>query len=255
MKLSAVIHGFFLSRYDLAPSTQSKYRNAYAHLHAHLGDPDIEAITADRLRSVLSALSADGLAQNSLYTYYNAWASLWTWANDELGIENVIRQVRRPRWQDVVIEPFTEDDIRSLLQACEYGRQWTNRWGTVSRHRRPTADRDRAILLTLLDTGLRASELCALTLADYDDQRGRMLVRHGKGGKRRIVYPGRASQRAIWRYLAHREPEPVADDPFFVTRTGYPLRRDQLRQRLRSIAEVAQVPDVHPHRFRHTFAV
>jgi len=76
--------------------------------------------------------------------------------------------------------------------------------------RRPTARRDRAIILTLLDTGLRASELCSLRIGDVDLKSGKVIVRHGvggrsKGGKGRTVFMGKSTCRVVWRYLADRD--------------------------------------------------
>lgn len=68
--------------------------------------------------------------------------------------------------------------------------------------RRATARRDQAIILTLLNTGLRASELSALKVGDVDLKTGKVLVKHGrlggaKGGKGRTVYLGKAARRAV----------------------------------------------------------
>jgi integrase/recombinase XerD len=75
---------------------------------------------------------------------------------------------------------------------------------------RATARRDRTIILTLIDSGLRASELCSLRVADLDQVIGKITIRHGvnggaKGGKARFVYLGKTAQKAIWRYQAERE--------------------------------------------------
>ena len=75
---------------------------------------------------------------------------------------------------------------------------------------RPTFRRDQALILTLLDTGLRASELCSLRVEDVDIKTGRVEVRHGvyggaKGGKGRVVHLGRTARRPLWHYLAERE--------------------------------------------------
>lgn len=88
--------------------------------------------------------------------------------------------------------------------------------------RRTTARRDQAIILTLLDTGLRASELCSLTVGEVDLRTGRVDVKHGRaggaeGGKGRGVYLGKATRRSVWRYLAEREdgrdPKPRCSPP------------------------------------------
>ena len=79
-----------------------------------------------------------------------------------------------------------------MLKACIYSREANsvNRRRFVMR--RPTANRDQAILLTLVDTGLRALELCSLKIEDFDPKRGKLEIKHGveggaKGGKGRSV--------------------------------------------------------------------
>jgi len=68
----------------------------------------------------------------------------------------------------------------------------------------------RAIILVLLDTGLRATELCSLSIGDVDLKTGRVDVKHGagggaKGGKGRVVFLGKVARRSLWRYLVERE--------------------------------------------------
>jgi ATP/maltotriose-dependent transcriptional regulator MalT len=68
--------------------------------------------------------------------------------------------------------------------------------------RRPTANRDQAIILTLLDSGLRASEFSSLRIGDFDAKRGKLEIRHGveggaKGGKGRVVYLGERMQEML----------------------------------------------------------
>jgi integrase/recombinase XerD len=124
----------------------------------------------------------------------------------------------------------------------------------MTRSKRPTARRDVAIILTLLDTGLRASELCSLTLRDYQSKTGRLLVQHGKGNKSRFVFAGVRVQKAIWRYLLERDHVRPAD-PLFASKTENPIERNNLRHTLRQIGDNAGVERVHPHRLRHTFAI
>jgi len=44
-------------------------------------------------------------------------------------------------------------------------------------------------------------------------------------------------------------------DYIFVNEMGYPLERGSLLKLMYSIGERAGVPNTHPHRFRHTFAI
>lgn len=91
--------------------------------------------------------------------------------------------------------------------------------------RGPTTLRDCVIILFLLDTSLRASELCALEVGDIDLKRGKVSVKHGqrrgvKGSKGRVVYIGKTARKAVWSYLVSREDQENQDAPLFVGRTG-----------------------------------
>jgi site-specific recombinase XerD len=223
-------------------------------LAAHLGDVDIEAVTADHIRGYLAQCAADGLSERTVHDYYAIAGAMWTWAERELGIPHIIRRIETPRFRKPLIEPFTGDEIKALLAAAEWSADWSREGQKRTRSRRPTGRRDIAIILVLLDSGLRASELCDLEMRDYNGDTGRLHVRHGKGDKARAVYLGARAQQALWRYLADR-PVRNAASPLFATRTARPLNRTNLLHHLQRIGRNAGVDHVHPHRFRHTFAV
>lgn len=175
-------------------------------------------------------------------------SSLWTWAETKLQIPHVLRkQIKAPAYKKRKPNPFTVADLRVLLAHVER---------TTDGAKRDTALRDAAIVLTLLDTGLRASELCALTIADYDPTNARLHIVSGKskgGGKERFVVVGKRTQKTLWRYLAKRQTTPR--QPLFTTRSDGPLTRTDLRHLLVRLGKRAGIEHVHPHRFHHTFAI
>jgi len=125
---------------------------------------------------------------------------------------------------------------------------------------RPTYRRDEALILFLLDTGVRASELCALRLCDVDMGTGEVTIQHGKeggakGSTGRSVYIGKATRRTLWRYLVERGVENDEDAPLFTTIYDKPLNRDSLRLIFRRLGEAVGLKACHPHMFRHTFAI
>jgi integrase/recombinase XerC len=63
--------------------------------------------------------------------------------------------------------------------------------------------RNRTIILILLDSGLRASELANIKLADIDTERGWIKVL-GKGRRERVIRIGKVAQKSLWRYLMYR---------------------------------------------------
>ena len=79
--------------------------------------------------------------------------------------------------------------------------------------KRPLAVRDQAILELLYGTGLRTSELCNLLLTDFDAERRILLIRHGKGGKDRIVPVGEKAREALLAYLVLRRKAPPSKAP------------------------------------------
>lgn len=107
-----------------------------------------------------------------------------------------------------------------------------------------------AIVTTLLNTGLRVDELVRLTWADVtlSPRSGKAIIRKGKGDKARIV-PLNAPVREALRAL-----RPVATDgPVFRGKRG-PYTDRGVRNVLAVLGQHADVPHVHPHRFRHDTA-
>lgn len=258
MKISVAFEGFFLDKeLTFARTTIANYRRALGRFAQHVGsDKELEEISTADVRQYLIALRVEhGLSRRSVHDAWAILSSFWTWAEKILGMPHVIRgQIPAPEYTARAIEPFTEAEIQRLLKAAEYEREWITRKGNKARSKRPTAARERALVFTLLDSGLRASELCALTVGDYDAGRGRLRVRHGKGDKERYVVVGNRARKAIWFYLAGRN-EPTPAEPLFTTRSGGPLDRNNLRHIVGRLGVTAGVDDVHPHRFRHTFAI
>jgi integrase/recombinase XerD len=123
-----------------------------------------------------------------------------------------------------------------------------------------TAIRDCALILTLLSTGARISEICAANVGDFDPVEHSIKVAgkgKGRDHKERFVYVGNRATRALTRYLSTRgENRPT--DPLFcvMPENAYkPFTPDVMGRPLRRIGERAGVSHVHAHRFRHTFAV
>ena len=87
------------------------------------------------------------------------------------------------------IPTFKPEHIKALLLLCPPNRLW--------------GARDRAIILTLLHTGIRRGELCSLRLEDVDFNREEIKVT-GKGDKARRVYLSPEAQKAILGYLRLR---------------------------------------------------
>lgn len=124
---------------------------------------------------------------------------------------------------------YTRDDIRRLLEA-------TASYRTIHRLLEPHTFR--AILLVLYGAGLRIREALALRLADVDFAQALLLVRATKFYKSRLVPLGTHLQTALGQYATARRNGGHADRPdapFFVGRTGHPLRIPTVQQSFRQL--------------------
>jgi site-specific recombinase XerD len=107
------------------------------------------------------------------------------------------------------------------------------------------ANRNRALIELVYSAGLRSAEAVALDLGDVDFEQELVHVRHGKGGKDRVVPLGEEAAHLVGRYLHEGRPQLVggAENALFVSARGRRLDTSTLRR---------LVP--HPHRLRHAFA-
>lgn len=254
LTLSQAITGYMLAAQArrLSSHTLADYSNTYRKLIRHLaGDPPIADITPTILRQFILD---QPVSKKTALNYHSGLSALWTWlVSERLADFNPLDQVARPKPEKRAVNPFTEDDIRALLAAIPSSRAYTRPGKRECSHARPTADRDRAILLLLLDTGMRASELCDLQIHQCD-LKNRRIVAYGKGSKERVLPISARTAQAVWKYLATR-PQDLVDRPLITTGAGDPFDRFALLNLLKRIGSRANVPETNPHRFRHTFAI
>lgn len=270
LTLSRAIEGYLLyqTARGRSPNTIRNYRGELARFLAWVGDSQIDQITPQGIDQFMrylweefrithvgsTSISPRPLSRKSLR---NAWAALshfWKWTSGEFQLNNpfhvgAVTASTRP------ILGLTKEQTDQILKSCSVAKK---RKGPIEYYpRRPTARRDRAIVLTLLDTGMRVSELCGVDIGDLDLETGRIMV-SGKGSKRRFVYVGRLCRQAIWRYLTDRFPSTAADksQPLFVGRDGVSrMARQGVLLLTRRLGARVGIDGVHPHKFRHTFAV
>ena len=122
----------------------------------------------------------------------------------------------------------------------------------------PHGDRARGLIVVLWRAGLRIAEALALGEPDLDERRGALLVRHGKGGKRREVGMDDWGWEQLRPWMTRRAQLPVGrlfciiDGPT-CGRAGTP---SAVRSQLRRLAVQAGVRRrFAPHQLRHAHAV
>jgi integrase/recombinase XerC len=125
----------------------------------------------------------------------------------------------------------------------------------------PVAARDQAVLELAYSSGLRVGELVALDLADIDLSGLRVLVRHGKGAKDRLVPMGIPAAEALGAWLVLRPAllkklgDPKPEKALFLGRRGGRLQDREVRRIVdKRLLETALDSALSPHSLRHSFA-
>jgi site-specific recombinase XerD len=240
MPLSRAFEGFLLNcnARSLSVNTIIDYSRTIRKFSNFLQDDlPIRAITTKHIEAFLSAQT---ISKKSKLDYYVGLSSLWTWAmSEQLVDRHQVRALTPPRPEVRQVDPFSEDDIKRMNKETAGQSDYSLKM--------------RAIFLLLLDTGLRASEICSITINSLKLKEGYVIV-FGKGDKERRVEYGPRTSQALWKYIASRG-QIQPGDYLLVSRTGRKMDRDVLAHRIHAMGLRAGVENCHPHRFRHTFAV
>lgn len=221
--------------------TIKSYRLAADQLIEHAGDLPAEDYTSDMIAGFLAAV----LETRAPATARQRYASLrqlfrWLAAEGEIPTDPMDR-LKPPKVPEQPVPIVGEDELRRLLATCE-GNDWVER-------------RDRAILLTFIDTGIRLGEMAGLKVADVHLDL-EVAVVTGKGNRTRTVPFGSTTALALDRWLRARRRIPRTDrlPALWVSHKGGALSASGINQMVKRRGADAGIEGLHAHQFRHTFA-
>lgn len=239
---------FFIDRQarNLTPSTIYWYERSLGYFQFYLASQGVQTVAdvdPGMVRRFILYLQERGHNDGGVANIFGAVKAFLRWYEEEYapdGWKNPLRKVKTPKRSQEPLEPLELDDFQAMLRQCP--------------SRAFTGDRDRAMLLLLLDTGVRQQELTDLRVGDVDLTTGSVLVRQGKGRKPRTVFIGAKTRRALARYYRHRET--LADaEPLWLTTTGTGLTVGGIREIVRRRAKQAGISMPGLHTFRRAFAI
>jgi integrase/recombinase XerD len=260
MKLSEVVNQFLIDCEirGLTNETISFYRKKLGVFMHKLDEvchiSELESVKIAHLRQFVQLLMNTKSGENNPRTptqdkllspftvrgYVRAIKVFFSWCvMEELLETNPSARLVQPKAPDYLIPTFTVEHIETMLATCNT----------------KTADgfRDYVLLLVLLDTGMRISELCGLRLDDVHD---RYVKVFGKGRKEREIGLHPEVGKLLWRYVNKYRPIVPDETALFLGRTGEPLRVGGVKSLLQRVKKASGIEGVRvsAHTFRHTFA-
>jgi site-specific recombinase XerD len=197
-----------------------------------------------------AAVKTEGRAPATARTSIQVIRSFLKWATaSKLIPDDLAASIKAPKVKRRIQRTLTAAEVQKLLDACDHT---------------DIGIRNRAIIALLVDSGLRCSELCSLTIFDLyfveDEEESHYVTVIGKGGNEGRGYFSEATAYPLRRWLETRlrlqftRPTHALFVSIGGDTPGQPLTRYGLRQIVSELGQRAGVADISPHALRRTFA-
>lgn len=209
-----------------------QYRRTCKLLSNAIGKPFTEMGPYD-IRYFLATEKERGISNRSLENTRSYISAFFQWmTNEEIIQKNPVARITSIKYPEENRKPFSDLEVDALRGAC-------------------ITEKERAIVEVLLSTGVRVSELTSMMVKDIDYQTLAVHVVHGKGSKERYTYITPVALKHLKKYISSRTEE---GGHLFYNAKHDPLEPGGIRYILNELGKRAGVENVHPHRFRRTFA-
>jgi site-specific recombinase XerD len=267
VSLKSLVAGFVLTKRTegKSPRTVEYYQDNLRRFLWYAGrqgwSDDVRFLTEWQIREFLGYVGTEthrwGLEGNGSETsqrnashstvrhYFVVLSCFFNWAVGEGFVEeSPMTRIKVAKSKQKVIVPFSNEEISRMLAVCDYDYEHNAKF---------LGSRNRAIILVLLDTGIRLSELLGMKVGDINNDTGYIRVL-GKGSKERVVRMGKVARKALWRYLMYRTRKDAQE--LWLTEEGKPLHNGGVHSLVKRLKERADINGSgNVHRFRHTFAL
>ena len=222
------------------------------------GWPDVQDIITEHIEDYLAYLQGrirwfgertyaepKKLSKGHINAQYRRLNRFFNWLVERKHIdENPLDDIEPPSLDEKTVPTVSEGPDAGLADPA-HARTPAHRFRLV---------RDRALLYAFWDTPGRLAEIAKLRLEDVDLTNGTLLVM-GKGRWERRMPNGDTARSVIWDYLQEREALMPCTNALWVSEQGEALLPNGICQILKRLARRANIEDMHPYRFRHSYAI
>lgn len=212
--------------------TIRQYKYSLKWLFEFLGNRKYSEITTADIMAWLASLKLSGAKSSSVRNQRSNISPFFTWLYHNRMIErnpcDPIKPIKVPSEEK---KAFNDDEVDTIRNIC------ANPY-------------ERALVETLLASGLRINELANLKIEDIDFEKLVIHVKNGKGGKDRTTFITSVTKKYIFKYLKWNKHK---SDYVFTSRLGGKYNTNSLGEVMRKMSERCGI-HIHPHRFRRTLA-
>ena len=200
-------------------------------------------VDADLVRDWMAEMMNEGQRATSINRRLSALRSFYRFAlARNLVKSDPVQGVVGPKKDKPLPQFLKEKEMDELLQEDF----WTDCYENV---------RDRMIIMTFYETGIRLAELMNLCDGDVDFMSGQLKVT-GKRNKQRLIPVGAELSQALQHYMGVRDVQVVRHSAaLFLANDGQQMTADAIRYRVKKyLSLVSTLKKRTPHVLRHTFA-
>ena len=200
-------------------------------------------VDADLVRDWMAEMMNEGQRATSINRRLSALRSFYRFAlARNLVKSDPVQGVVGPKKDKPLPQFLKEKEMDELLQEDF----WTDCYEDV---------RDRMIIMTFYETGIRLAELMNLCDGDVDFMSGQLKVT-GKRNKQRLIPFGAELSQALQHYMGVRDAQVVRHSAaLFLANEGQQMTADAIRYRVKKrLSLVSTLKKRTPHVLRHTFA-
>lgn len=242
----------------LSENARENYQsNLNKKIYPALGDLKMPEITPAQISAFLLDFQAQGKAHATVMKLYTILHSLFKMAYLGDMIErNPMDKVERPKPRKDEVktsEPsaYTAEEVRKLLDVLETE---PLKW--------------RALVRLLIDTGIRRGECCALKWQNVNFKTGEIRIAGNlcytaakgvyldtpKSSRIRVVYASDDTMALLRQLRIEQAKKAVSAFAFTKEGSPEPMHPQSPTRYLKKLSERSDIPDLHPHKLRHTFA-
>ena len=226
-------------------------------IYPALGNFKLPEITPAQISALLLDIQADGKAHSTVIKVYTILHSFFKMAYlGDMIDRNPMDKVERPKPRKDEVQgdgplAYTPAEVQKIIAALE---REPLKWQTL--------------VHLLIDTGIRRGECCALRWQDIDFTTGTITIARNlcytssrgvyldtpKNGHTRTVYAGGHTLALLRQLRTEQSGKAISTYVFTQAASPEPMHPQTPTRYLKKFSERYGIPDLHPHKLRHTFA-